>query len=340
MRNHSNLGVSMNRLLLLVLLLGFVACDKGTTPTQSLVQEETRQIQNTTQEPGTGSNTATSTSTSTTTEVDAQTAIQLNDNVDLGIPVGNEQHSEILISRKQYVLSYKHLARVLNWAAWKLELKNLGTVKRGKFVPDQLLHNYLQEKNLGKGVVTTDYTNSCFNRGHTVPSADRNATNDDNNATFLMSNITPQTAFLNQVAWGHLEYYERALAQQGKTLYIYAGPIYEREMGGIGSQADIKIPTKFFKIIVEFDALDTTHTITKNTPMTIVIMPNTTSAGTYPDEDRETLCNDAKRLPSSKANFDDWKKYQTTIEDVENQTGLKFFEENSEQILSPIIVAA
>lgn len=329
MRNHSNLGVSMNRLLLLVLLLGLVACDQGTTPTQSL-SEDSRQIQSSTQGP----------STATNTEVDAQTAIQLNDNVDLGIPVGNNQHSEILISRKQYVLSYNHINRVLNWAAWKLELKHLGIVKRGKFAPDQLLHKYLQEQNLGKGVVTTDYTNSCFNRGHTVPSADRNATNDDNNATFLMSNITPQTAFLNQVAWGHLEYYERALAQQGKTLYIYAGPIYEREMGGIGSQADIKIPTKFFKIIVEFDALDTTHTITKNTPMTVVIMPNTTSAGTYPDEDRETLCNDAKRLPSSKANFDDWKKYQTTIEDVEKQTGLKFFEENSEQILSPIIVAA
>ena len=324
----------MNRFFFLVLLLGIVACNKGVTPTQSLAQE-TQVIQSSTQGTSTGSATQ-----SGSNDVDAQTAIQLNENVDLGIPVNKEQLSEILISRKQYVLSYNHSNRVLNWAAWKLELKNLGNVKRGRFLPDQILNTYLQEQNIGKSVVTTDYTNSCFNRGHTVPSADRNATNDDNNATFLMSNITPQTAFLNQVAWGHLEYYERALAQQGKTLYIYAGPIYERQMGGIGSQADIKIPTKFFKIIVEFDALDTTHTINKNTPMTIVIMPNTTSAGTYPDEDRETLCNDSKRLPSSKADFDDWKKYQTTIEDVEKQTGLKFFEENSAQILSPIIVAA
>lgn len=268
------------------------------------------------------------------------TATQLNENVDLGIPTSQESLSEIIVSRKQYVLSWNHLTRNLNWAAWKLEPKFLGNAKRSKFAIDSELDQYLKEKSLGKGVVTTDYTNSCFNRGHTVPSADRNATPEDNKATFFMSNITPQTSFLNQIAWGHLEYFERAEAQAGKTLYIYAGPIYEKDMGGIGANADIKIPTHFFKIIVSFDSTQTTHTVTKETPMIIVIMPNVTSAGTWPDEDHETLCNDSKKLPTTKADFNDWKKYQTTLEEVENKTGLKFFEQNVDQILSPVIIAA
>lgn len=313
----------MNRLLILVLLLSVLACNKSQSPAE--IQKVSQNVQ---------------TPIEQEVEQDQTPSIHLNENIDLGIPVSTQNTNEILISRKQYVISWNQVTRNLNWASWKLQLKDFGKAKRGRFAPDPDLQQYLQDKNIGEAVISADYTNSCFNRGHIVPSADRNSTNEDNNTTFYMSNMTPQTSFLNQLAWGHLENVERDLVRAGKTLYIYSGPIYDKEMGAIGKQSDIKVPSKFFKIIVEFDATETVHTITKDTPMIIVIMPNLTSAGTWPDEDRETLCKDSERLPKQKADLNDWKKFQTTLEDVEQQTGLQFFEQNNEQILSPIIFAA
>ncbi len=303
----------MNKILLIILLIALVSCKGQNTSDQG------------------------QTSQTVETQVQEQTpSLELNSNIDLGIPQATDTQADIIISRKQYVLSWNYLTHNVNWAAWKLQDKDLGKAKRSNFASDPDLKKYLTEKQLSFVISTNDYTGSCFNRGHVVPSADRNSTPEENRTTFYMSNMTPQTAWLNQTSWGHLENVERDLAKSGKTLYIYSGPIYDNERGGIGPRADIKIPSKFFKIIVILDS-DKELTVDKNTQMIVVIMPNKTSANTWPDEDRKTLCDDSKKLPSRPANLNDWKDYQTTLEDVEEQSGLRFFESNDTQVLAPVI---
>jgi len=82
--------------------------------------------------------------------------------------------------------------------------------------------------NLSSGfyaVKKSDYRFSIygFDRGHVCPSADRTQNQDDNSATFLMTNMIPQSPNCNRNVWKNLESYERSLAFSGKELYITAG---------------------------------------------------------------------------------------------------------------------
>ena len=63
-----------------------------------------------------------------------------------------------------------------------------------------------------------------FDRGHLVPAKDRSTSDEDNDAVFFMTNIVPQSPKCNQGAWERFERYCRALADNGKELYIATGP--------------------------------------------------------------------------------------------------------------------
>jgi endonuclease G len=249
-----------------------------------------------------------------------------NENV-LAIPPSSlNNSSEIILSRKQYVVSYNRKNRSPNWAAWKLDAGDIGHIGRTNvFMPDALLENYLANKS-EHVVQPTDYYGSCFDRGHQVPSADRDDTIENNQATFIMSNMLPQTAYLNRVIWEHLEAYTRDLVvNQGKKVYVVAGPIYDENFGMIGPENNIPVPSKNFKIIYILEAGQSSSDINASTPTISVIMPNILRSGKKPIEDHQELCNSSTHpfVSSTPAIKDDWKKYQTTVSEIEKESGFK-----------------
>lgn len=249
--------------------------------------------------------------------------LEQNENLISTPPESTNNLSEVIISRKQYVVSYNRKTRAPNWAAWKLDSTDIGRVGRTNvFLADEVLENYLS--GLSEHVVQpTEYYGSCFDRGHQIPSADRTDTIENNQATFIMSNMLPQTAYLNRVVWQQLESYTRALVvNQGKKVYVVTGPIYDEDFGMIGPLKNIPVPSKNFKIIFILEANQTPSDINVNTPTISVIMPNLLKSGKKPFEDQKELCASSTHalIPSSK---DDWKKYQTTAEEIEKQAGFK-----------------
>src|SRR5205823_3432264 len=91
-----------------------------------------------------------------------------------------------------------------------------------------------------KHIKHDDYTRSGFQRGHMCPHSDRAATTEMSYATFVMSNIVPQSSACNEGSWESLEAYCRYLVEvRGKDLFIVAGPIGE---GGEGE--DVKTHEK------------------------------------------------------------------------------------------------
>lgn len=244
------------------------------------------------------------------------------------LPQSQYQVPEILISRDQYLISYNKSRRLLNWAAWKVEPKNLGHVGRSNnFLTDNDLENYLSQFSL-HAVGPQDYQGSCFDRGHQCPSADRDDSMDNNQMTFLMSNMIPQTAYLNRVIWEHLEAYTRDLVNnQGKKVYIVAGPIFDQDFGRIGINQDIPIPSKNFKVIIILDQNQNISDINRNTPMISVIMPNILKSGKRPLDDRNELCNNKNLNTNTPAIFandpNDWKQFQTSLDEVERVSGFK-----------------
>lgn len=249
--------------------------------------------------------------------------IESNENILKNYPTSSSNLNEVIISRKQYVVSYNRTNRAPNWAAWKLDSSDIGHIGRTNvFLADDVLENYLSTKS-EHVVQPTDYYGSCFDRGHQVPSADRDDTTENNQATFMMSNMIPQTAYLNRVIWEHLESYTRDLViNQGKKVYIIAGPIYDEDFGKIGPEKNIPVPSKNFKIIFILDANQTADDINEKTPVISVIMPNILKSGKKPTEDQQELC--ASSTHALMANLkDDWKKYQTPIAEIEKESGFK-----------------
>ncbi|MFI5391849.1 MAG: DNA/RNA non-specific endonuclease [Bacteriovoracales bacterium] len=243
--------------------------------------------------------------------------IPLNENPNIlkFIPQNIRKVPEVLISRKQYLLSYNQKTRLLNWVAWKLDSNDIGSSGRSNnFSIDPDLEKYLRESSL-HAVSPRDYKGSCFDRGHQVPSADRTDSLENNQMTFLMSNMIPQTAYLNQVIWKSLEEYTRELViRENKRVYVIAGPIFDEDFGSIGPKKDISIPSKDFKIVIVPNEND------GNAEIISVIMPNRLKSGKRPFEDRDELCSNRK-IDSVKDN--DWEKYKTTLAEIEKVSGFR-----------------
>ncbi|MBC7428997.1 MAG: DNA/RNA non-specific endonuclease [Bacteriovorax sp.] len=257
-------------------------------------------------------------------EVEAVLGSPLNKNESLVLELPKISAPEIILSREQYIISYNKVRRAPNWAAWKLELNQFGDSGRSNdFAVDTELKNYLDKKEGNKTAVDPeDYRRSCYDRGHQTPSADRTNTEANNQTTFLMSNMIPQTAYLNRVVWEHLEAYSRSLVKlQGKKLYIIAGPIYDKDLGSIGPDKDIPVPSKNFKIIFILNADQSFSDISASTEKIAVVMPNIYQDGTAPGKSPSDNC---PNIDTNHEDKNDWIKYKTTIDVIEKSSGISF----------------
>ena len=280
-----------------------------------------------------------------TSDVIGPVPLDQNLNLSTYYPQNIKHVPEVLISRNEFVISFNQDTRLLNWAAWKVEASDLGdTPRTNAFLADPVLQTYLTGFNK-QAVQSTDYFESCFDRGHQVPSADRDSNAEINQVTFLMSNMIPQTASLNRYVWAHLEAYTHDLVvNQGKKVYVVAGPIYDEDFGKIGPNKDIPVPSKNFKLLVVLNKDQSLSDINATTQIVSVVMPNVLRNGERPLDNKVKLCEEAKFTPKppkpptppsvSAGDVppvvtphplnDDWKKFEVPVSEIERLSGFKF----------------
>lgn len=230
---------------------------------------------------------------------------------DNALILGNPSHANkanrdnFLLTRPQYSLSYNASKGRANWVAWHLSLDWEGNAPRSdRFLQDTALPAAFYRAK------SSDYLGTGFDRGHLCPSDDRSASETDNDATFLMSNIVPQAPSFNQNSWRELEAYARSLSAVGFEVYAFAG-VYG--VGGIGKTGDftsslangkIEVPARFFKILIILPKGENDLSrIDKDTRVIAVDMPN--------DENRGA---------------EDWRTFRVSVADIEKVSGCKFFE--------------
>lgn len=196
-----------------------------------------------------------------------------------------------LMLKPQYALSYNNRTRIPNWVSWQLNASWLGNVPRSnQFRPDDSLPVDWYR------VTPGDYTGSGYDRGHLTPAADRSATPTDNAATFLMTNIFPQTPDNNRGPWEELESYCRELVRDGRELYIVAGGYGKRKAIGKGK---VTVPTHTWKVIVVLEQANLgLGSINAQTRTIAVSIPNVKGI-------QET----------------DWRTYRVSIDEIEKATG-------------------
>ncbi|AFK04828.1 DNA/RNA non-specific endonuclease [Emticicia oligotrophica DSM 17448] len=228
-----------------------------------------------------------------------------DDNLAMGNPsnADSKDDNNYLMIKKGYTLSYNRSKGTANWVSWHLSTAWKGNTER--------TNNFRADNELPSSwyrVQTGDYTNSGFDRGHLCPSDDRDGSYEDNDETFLMTNIAPQAPSSNRGLWADLEDYCRKIASAGNELYIVAG-VYGK--GGTGSNGGktstlengkVVVPESFWKVILilPVGSNDLTRVDTQ-TRVIAVNIPNKESVG------------------GTK-----WGEYRLSIDDLESITGFDF----------------
>lgn len=199
-----------------------------------------------------------------------------------------------LMIKHQYTLSYNSSRGTANWVSWHLSTGWKGNQPR--------CNCFTADANLpGTFYITqpSDYTSSGYDRGHLCPSDDRDKNYADNYATFLMTNIIPQTPQLNQQTWNDLELYCTTLMNQGNELYIISGGYGVSDT--IGTTNHVVVPSDCWKVIVVLpNGSNDVSRVSTSTRVIAVMMPNTTTVGNQ------------------------WGNYRVSIDSIEALTGFDF----------------
>ena len=218
--------------------------------------------------------------------------IEQNVNLKYGNPSrANDNANNYLIVKPEYALSYNCRLGIPNWVSWQLDRSWLGRTERSdNFMPNLELPPDCY------AVRPSDYRGSGYDRGHLVPSGDRTHSRAENESTFLMTNIIPQSPSNNREVWRELEEYSRDLAYDGKELYIVAGG---KGIAKKIADSQIVVPEFTWKVIL---VLDDGEPTAENARTIAVWMPNS-------EEVRNT----------------DWQEYIVSVDKIEKRTGYNFF---------------
>lgn len=136
------------------------------------------------------------------------------------------------------------------------------------------------------------YRGTGLHRGHLAPAADMRWNEQAMQQSFFMTNICPQRSALNEGGWGKLEQKCREWVARDHALIIACGPIIEPGLDSIGDTG-IPLPQRYFKVILAHCA-----------------RPKRALAFIYPNG------------PASGGKL---RRYATTIQHVEQLTGIDFF---------------
>jgi endonuclease G len=235
----------------------------------------------------------------TTRPTVAPAAAVYRNHLEFGVPTDGTPADDYRMDKREYSLSYNSKRGGPNWVSWNLNRTHFGAAPRCDcFAVDTLVPSRMTR------IGSSDYTGSGYSRGHMVMSEERTATEADNAATFLMTNVLPQRQELNAGPWGQLEAYTNELAErEDRELYIVAGGTYDSIPATLNGAGRVAIPATTWKIVVVMGAGEGLADVHAAGDLRVIAvdMPNATT------------------IASS-----DWTQYRTTVDAIEAATGYDF----------------
>lgn len=226
------------------------------------------------------------------------------------LPLTKKQ--DLLLIHDLFIISFNLEKKFPAWITYQLS-PNLvwGDLKAArKYIPDPLLpkQHSLNSKD-HKGASNCDGKHSGYDKGHLAPVGSFKASPYIYQAQYL-SNIVPQKRNLNQGPWKKLEELTRAFVKKGNIVHILAGPIFGKEGRNKtapcwkAAQGKItEVPAAYWKIVA------------------------------FKQKSKIKACT--VWMPQGiKYRKDHPKKYQVKLTDIEEETGLVFFQETTKNISS------
>ena len=190
-----------------------------------------------------------------------------------------------LIEHSYYTLSYVEKYEQAEWVAYEF----IGERFLGVF---ERTNDFRIDTSVISGSSElSDYISSGYDRGHLVPAADMSFSDTAMSESFFLSNVSPQNPSFNRGVWKKLEGQLRVWASENEHLYIVSGGVLSSCSLSIGANK-VGVPEYFYKVILDY---------------------------TFPD-----IKAIAFVLPNERG-MEELDFYVTSIDDVEQMTGLDFF---------------
>ena len=162
--------------------------------------------------------------------------------------------AHIISEKEGYTVAFDGRTKNPLWVYEELSTESLSghaDRKKCRFKQDEEIPKHIQAD-------LKDYQASGYDRGHLAPASDCSFSQDAIEATFLLSNISPQAKLFNRGYWKKLENHVRELVHVYGKLQVISGPLYlpSEDTDGIRSvhypvigPNDVGVPTHFFKLI-------------------------------------------------------------------------------------------
>ncbi|MFY8033412.1 MAG: DNA/RNA non-specific endonuclease, partial [Flexibacteraceae bacterium] len=152
-----------------------------------------------------------------------------------------------IITKTGFSLAYNEAAEQAWWVAYHLTSDELkGTLDRDNFDFDEDL-----EVRTGSATLK-DYKSSGYDRGHLVPAADVKWNAKAMQASFLMSNVSPQKHSFNAGIWERLESRFRGWAKRDGSLYIVTGPLLKEKPNSTIGINQVWVPNSYYKVALTY----------------------------------------------------------------------------------------
>ena len=199
----------------------------------------------------------------------------------------------VWLENKYFKTLYSKNQNIAYFSEYTLTKKDLCTregLRRNNF------HGDLKLSTLGLPMPLKSWYQAPYDRGHLAPAGDFLRSQDAVDATFLMSNMTPQKDKFNRYAWEALEEETRGWGIAEEKIIVITGPILEKNMPSLPGHP-VPIPRRHFKAILA---------LSHPKKMIGFIMPQT----------------DSKKS--------DFKKRVVSISEIEKEIGIDIFNESEE----------
>jgi DNA/RNA endonuclease G (NUC1) len=236
---------------------------------------------------------------------DVPSGVTFQDHVEFGAPSDHDPSDDLVVTRDEYVASYNPARNASNWVAWNLDAEHIGDVDRCEcYTFDPALNAFGAAE-----VVNFDYTGSGYSRGHMTQSFNRTATLPDNAATYLLTNILPQSSANNGGPWGDFEFYTNGRVFDGEEAYLVAGGIWGANPSTLKNEGKVQIPDYTWKVAVFVRGDGTLADVTSRDDLEVIaiVTPNRIESGVPGGVDE---------LVS-----DDWRDYVVEVDELEARTG-------------------
>jgi endonuclease G len=146
-----------------------------------------------------------------------------------------------------FTVSYNNSHEQANWVYYTITPEDLTCEtkinRKNKFYEDYRLK--------GHSAYLSDYKGSGYDRGHLKSSADESCDQEQNDETFVMSNMSPQHPSFNRGAWKKLETYVRSLAMENDSVSVFTGGVLTDNLKTIGENK-VSVPEYFYKVIYTY----------------------------------------------------------------------------------------